>query len=557
MLRVLRLNDRPVKNDRADGGLSTIISWNDMQRFWGASPVTIPDIVLCDINFEYDFDSPLNEVHRIKPTGLLYAIPFLAAARTGLTPVVLKFHTGDPTLFSRIHDRESPLGIDKPPKEMSYLAAELIGLALAIATPDPSFSGPTLTFPLKTQDTWDWLMARDSSFESEAGAHFAAEKEYRRRLASLCVVPSSEQSQLNGQSVAPLVVDPVGYRKLVEWCARTCRNQTVDWEGEPGLLLTRPDGTKECLSIRGLFSASSLDVFVPKNFEVRLPANAEVRIPHAAWLNKNEEPLVGDFVAFLGGWPRLYDLVVSRLDRWLHAGPAVPARTVIDVFPAQEPHYALARLLALIFQTVDVYYQARQDWEARFTEWAWDPRARSFEPNDVVNRKATLKELLSVLARKLRSELDDQAVASEELEVIITDGTPIQNDGDAKYHLGLLTSIGVLTQTKDGLFTLRARFPVELPACPPELASEGLRNLQKTVLRSLGHESDAAQHVGRIIADALFKGESGDRKMGTKFWQDMIAGSLPGWLRQLAVIYAEREKNWRRDQHWPSFLIGS
>ena len=48
-----------------------ITSWSQLQRFFLSQPKTreAPDLVFCDINFEGDQHSPLNNVHPKKPSG--------------------------------------------------------------------------------------------------------------------------------------------------------------------------------------------------------------------------------------------------------------------------------------------------------------------------------------------------------------------------------------------------------------------------------------------------------------------------------------------------------
>src|SRR4051812_20254009 len=124
-IRVLVIDDTIKDEDRRD---LVIDDWLKLQRYWlsAGDRHTTPDIILCDVNFKDDDVSPLTLHCRAKPTGFLYAIPFLAVARATGCLTVVEFHSGTIQNFSA--DSSDP-DVSYP---MRLLAAELIGVVHAL-----------------------------------------------------------------------------------------------------------------------------------------------------------------------------------------------------------------------------------------------------------------------------------------------------------------------------------------------------------------------------------------------------------------------------------------
>jgi hypothetical protein len=131
LLRVVMINDELSSSDPGgwfepmESCTGSINDFESSQRFWANlnNYQQPPDIILVDINFEDDQSSPLKGEYSKKPTGLLYAIPFLAWCRTSHRPTAVAFQTGDPGLF------DFGAGVSGA---MRALAIELASLAASI-----------------------------------------------------------------------------------------------------------------------------------------------------------------------------------------------------------------------------------------------------------------------------------------------------------------------------------------------------------------------------------------------------------------------------------------
>lgn len=160
LLRVLQINDEVTSNDPGgwfepmESGTGSINDFESSQRFWANlnNYQHPPDLILVDINFEKDQSSPLKGEYTKKPTGLLYAIPFLAWCRTSHKPTAVAFHTGDPGLFD----------VGPVSSAMRALAIELASLAASID------EGGYSTL-LDIDDVIDWRGLCSKLYEQGAG----------------------------------------------------------------------------------------------------------------------------------------------------------------------------------------------------------------------------------------------------------------------------------------------------------------------------------------------------------------------------------------------------
>jgi len=545
-LRELRINDRPTRN-----GKDMITGWEDAQRFLGTQPIEQPDIILCDVNFDQDTASPLNLVSAYKPTGLLYALPFLALARSNAVPIVLKFHTGDPTLFSRLHDNRAVDAGEKPPHFMSYLAAELVGLIIAM------LQDSTAPSPVDLGGAWQWLGDRENTFETEEGARVAAKKEYRTRLGTLCQPTSASRTRL--------VVDPDGYQRLVEWCERVENKKSLDendWDMEPGLIFLRPDGSRDCIAIRSLFHEDAR--FLPEAVAVRSGMiDRSGQPPTDGWLTRNEVR-VGEFVHFLGDWPRICRRAAEVLRDFPCDGSKATA-TIAQAITDSEAGYRMARLLALFFQAIRLHWYAGELWKRHFGDTEWDPKNLKFgSPLE----KNTLCDHLRTAYRLLRKKSEGAPMSPGSVMWILASegwsGLDEDQDGHTEklyswvnFHVQILIGMGLVELSPDGQYVASNRsFPDEPPRCPLKLRPAFLTDLVIGLGESLGHDAKNAWSALRRIPAGAFFGGSSKKALsdGTIFLKDLSAGLSPGWLRELGREYALDELRWYQDSQWPDFL---
>ena len=547
-LRVLRIDDAI---DMASP--AAIRTWADAQVFWRRFSGDPPDVVLCDINFDKDTDAPLSKVDEYyrNPAGLLYALPFLALAKAANRPIALVFHTGDPALFT-IRELQN-----RPPEALRLLAGHLAAIAMAMLG-DRGTEGPV---GLEEALQWIW---KEGPRPDQVAADLAARAQFRRRLVRMAR-PVEGTSPL-------LLIHPDNYQRLLNWCTRAASLDELPatfWDKDPGVLLIRPDGSKDCLQVRDLFDRNTR--FVPELFEVSggNAATAEVE----GWKNAYAEAQVGDLVHALGNWPRLVRRAEEIVARFPQSADR-PNRTLIDEVPKTKPGNDLVRLLVLVLQWRRLRRAAESAWALRYTSEFWDPAELRFDP-DQDDARNTLRDQcrdFHAILREFRSawgvdEDDSEPVLKKEdiatllarkgrwglvLQGGSLDTTALDRVRDGRgvdqvqFHIDLLVDLGLLTVEDNdpghiGWYVVPDRpFPEDrCPRCPPRPTGlrapwmsegEGWTVTREALAASLGFGGSATKELQRIPAKALY---GGHEPSGTDFLRAMDQGLLPGWLATL------------------------
>lgn len=606
-LRILLLNDDvqiPVDPSKQD----VINGWREAQEYWlgpdlsavapGSPPgkryAGAPDMVVCDINFADDQLSPLHQIHSKKPTGLLYAIPFLVQARVLQRPCVVVFHTGDPGLFSRYHRDGGEHAI---PDVMPLLAAEFIGLITAI---DASLAHGR---PLADyREAWDWLLRKRLVSDSTSDAKIRAYRDYRRRLVSLCTI--------GNESGANVMVSPSCYQALVAWCHNVSSEPgevTPEvWSAAPGVELTFTDGSRDCLNVRSLFSDVKDRTFFRRElFAPPASRPGPSQVGEEDWIS-DDGVCVGAFIAALGDWDDLYNTAVRAAQNLRSVGIPSPTGTVVsgtlakpnvnDEIPNTTSNYALARLLTLVFQAVHMHHQARETWRRYYHFEHWNARELAF---DTDCNNPTLASTLQEIFEKLRDPEEDDIPDEERMlrppeDIVATldklfkvrrRGKAISIPDWMVFHLSMLNQLGLVkirysgdgeTQIH-GLHTrYKAQFPVGgVPPYPPKLRGAFLPAFKKGLADLLGFnnpENELKRVAGKALywpipsraSDGTLTGRRSAKAKrvseeemyayGKRFIDDMMDGKMPEWLRSLGRYYATNELEWVEEEHWPVFI---
>ena len=364
-----------------------------------------------------------------------------------------------------------------------------------------------------------------------------------------------------------LIVDPEAYQRIVQWCEAVVAKPTLseaDWETAPGLVLIRPDGMRDCLAIRDLFHRN--DRLLASRFVIQQSgAHAGGELPSDACLTKNEAR-IGEFLYFLGDWPRIYREAALAVREFPCGGTKSP-RTLATVIPDSVPGSKLIRLVAVVFQWIRHHWHGRDWWRSRYFDTQWNPREMAFgDPCE----QETLRDYLKTAHSKLRVKSGWQhPTVLREPEVMeglaAHDWAGLRDqDGDqahlytwVQFHIDLLVAIGMAERTSDGYLMAAKPFPAVLPPCPPEFRPSWVTDLVGSLGESFGckNKSDGSQVLRRFVAAGLFGGASDEAMAaGTKFLQDMGGGTVPPWLRELGREYAINELGWPQDCHWPNLL---
>lgn len=567
-----------------------ITSWSQLQRFFLSQPKTreAPDLVFCDINFEGDQHSPLNNVHPKKPSGLLYALPFAALARWKGTPIVLKLLTWDNTLFSMDNPQRNT---DAPPPSMRWLAAEVIGMLLPLL-------GITDT-EVSTEEALQWLADRKNTCEGLGDARKSALKEYRIMLGKAC--------RLHESSSPGLIIDPTGYDELVAWLTKAMTMSSDDkipWHEDPGVVLLRSDGSRDSISVRSLFHTD--DIFRIKNFllQPRYPLksvekrakektkSSGLEPPDDSWISQNGEVRMGEFVGFLGDWPRICRVAAEKIRNFSDKKPP-SGKTIASEIPRSIPGCKMIRLVAMVYQCIRLHWYARNLWRRNYRDAEWLPRQLAFGnyPSDLDTLQQHLESAYQILCRyanKTKMPAGDLVAALTEdswakldrsksgIEGINNrdEGSKMRKKKVAKekqplvkwvqFHISLLEQMGLLGCDNQGYYQIRDPkrvFPQDyLPQCPSSLRPDNINSLIVGLAKSLGHDAGSAHSaLGSIPAEALYGKETRETLLaGGGFLNDLKENILPGWLRELGREYArtDPELNWPEDIHWPPFLRG-
>lgn len=561
-LVVLRIDDELDPSGRVPQEISR---WQHAQTYWREHGHHRPDIILVDVNFEKDLASPLAEAAALEqhpaanPAGLLYALPMVAAARSNAQPIVVTFHTADPTLFAV---ERIKTGAPDPAPWMRSLAAQIVGLLAAML-------GEQGTSFRSAEEAWAWLQGLERHAGEEA-ARAEALKQYRIRLVeALTPRPGSGRQ---------LVVDPTGYQALLAWCTEMAKRGASpgdsEWEREPGISLIRADGSKDSIAVRSMFIE---DDFAVDQFEVQEGAAGDHGL---AWVSPAGEPLVGAFVHALGAWHRHYQTALDQLQHFT-TGESAAAQRITEVVPSSEPGYRLTRFLILVLQVVRLHWNAEFVWRRWYTQHVWDPcdlRIQEWDQTETFEHSLQnwLKEAHGYLvqfADATNQELGGSPVTLVELvgdpefrslHGLAAEDTPGPDDSKCmQFHLDLLGSLGLCTRQvgkvahRDWYVVSTDPFPDGvLPSLPESLEPDFIAGLLTGVARSLGIDKNPENPLRDIVGDALYPEleTTEKRKRAGQFLQELNGGSVPPWVAALARRYAEDHLCWPENSFWPAFL---
>jgi hypothetical protein len=526
------------------------------REFWDQFvPAAIPDIVLADIDFEFDLTSPLRtfitegEVHI--PTGLCHCKPFAAVARANGRPLVVMLHTADSGQWREFvaHpvDRQQVFGL-----LAAQEVVELAGiLGETIVAENDSLAG-----------AWRWI--EDRTHSTPRAALEMASIDYRRQ-----VVDAIRQKP-NGKRI-PLRVGTRDWKELREWCQGMQREpRLLGGENDVGLPLLYPDGHVDRISFASLFAdvRGVLDKPLPPECFDFVKAEDPSRLRAGL-------PQIGAFIAECGDLGLAADAAASALTVFPLGDTALQ-----DNLRSVEKD-SLALGLAVLFRVIQVYRADDSRWERIWTSGTWDPRSLA-EVDDAADYAwaKSVKEWVA-LAEKALTEAVDGAEAgddeiserSAELEIIAEKFSALTSLDvpltAVNWHLGLLCALGAAESwtAANGASMYRPTLRENSAVYPPRpLAGTSgmlwesnslaavLRDSLGFGVRSPGAVNDNA--IGQLLYDAFVsdgstKTASERAKAGREFLERFRDGDAPEWIRDICRTYCRDILRWENENNWP------
>lgn len=408
---------RPLKESRIDDVISqdwslgdaatteyadTVSTFLHAQKvFQNLSKLGRSELVTVDVNFDRDMSDPLAGYGK-RPTGLLYAIPYLALARADKYPVGVAFHTADPGLW-RAAD-----------PAMRDLAILLIGVC-------SSLMGEHINIKSGDVDqAVDWLFRNTVSSSNDARLKAAAM--FRQRL------QEATNPVLIGTS--NVIVDPAALVRLLAKCASLSR--LPDGTAVAGHKLLREhglvvqiDGVWDCLSVEGLFPSVDGGL-VSSDFQI-------TGASENSWQYKKEgdRPRVGDYIDSLGQWVKVYDRAkeaVRVMGRGAKSDGTIDRhdKSLANIIRSgkRDGTAQITRVVALACQLVRLHYLCWNEWNDSWGKKAilpWTPNLPLRTNVEPKTMREWLNELLDTI-QKLSScsraggeddSVDEHAIADE------------------------------------------------------------------------------------------------------------------------------------------------
>ncbi len=537
----------------AKGSVSAIKGWRTAQRVWmGMGAVAPPDLVISDVLFEEDPDTPLSRVpglpgreHPI-PTGLGHVKPFAAVARAVERPIGIALHTRNANIWAAAWEAGHPMGA---------LAAHEIGELAAILGDEVCGT----TIEESVERCWTWLRGRSRDYFDPA--LFIAMSDYRRRL-----VEATRLRGIPGQEVRPSVlVLPQDWVRLANWVTEQAKKNNAHLDLDLGVPLVYSNGERDCIRLVSLFGEVERidsDAFPAACFA----SSTNEKIDRGPWdLDDQSYPQIGRFIMALGSVANAYLQALKLGEEF-----PMPARKLErNLRTASEgvPDRNLVMGLGVLFQTLRWEYSHHARWLDGLELQGWsffDKRISESEAEGTC-----LGEVLEVLASHARAFRKERFCRSE-LPALTKEPTfdlfsiDQANEGPVRWHFARLVDAGVLSYFPgdDSYLYRHALRKQEIPA-PPTLPTgfpgAELGQIKMALRDSLGfgkrfgpNKADNDHAINQILANAFIEG--GDEADGCDFHDRLLDGQGPPWLLELLRQYALDVLDWQEERTWPIWL---
>ncbi|HXU33166.1 MAG TPA: hypothetical protein VN851_21575 [Thermoanaerobaculia bacterium] len=524
------------------GSIHAISGWRTARRFWScpaaASPG--PDLVISDVLFEEDADSPLSRVpglpdHKhLIPTGLGHVKPFAAVARAVDRPIGLAIHTRNADLWKDAWTAEHPMGA---------LAAHEIGELAAILGED--IGGDSLDESV--EHCWAWL--RDRSRDDFDAALYIAMSHFRRGL-----MEATQLRGLPGHDNRPsILILPSEWVRLVAWITDRANGGSSPLDPDLGVSLVYSNGERDCIRLISLFGEIEdigSTAFPPRCFR----ANPEEGTGLAPWaLDDARKPQIGRFVMALGSVAEAFEKGISLKKKFPLPAQGKIHRTIVDE-AGDVPQSSLIQGFAVLFQVLEWERKKYLGWTEGITMERWVPNEIRFADQETgCSLGSRLKSLADfVIDQEEPFTRDD--ILEEQPDLFPearTDSAWVQ------WHFDRLVEAGVISQTTTNVYkALNRRLSLDQVPAPSTLPTGfpggDLGQLKSGVRDSLGFQPGNFNALGQRLSGAFLAG--GTPAQGTAFLEHLLEGQGPPWLLELLREYATDELEWTEERTWPEWL---
>jgi len=553
-----------VKFGGSGGELTAIDGWASSLRYWaGVQAGTHPDLVVCDVLFDWDMSTPLNwdATDTQVPTGLSHLKPFAAVSRTAGRPLGVGIHTANPRIWEALNG-------DAATQRMAALAAHEIGEVAAILGDDelveelehlmstsdwPNTGSP---LPAALEACWKWLERRSSSHFD--GALKRAVLDYRRLLAM--------QTSANGEDARPRsFVLPSDWVRLMKSCEALKTQPTNLRDSDIEVPFRGWDSGSDCILLSSLFADvhDILDVVLPAScFEPSAcTAAGGTASGTKPWeLDASGRPQVGAYLASLGSLGRAYDQAVQALGSFV-VRPIKPGdvpRHLREVV-ADQGSGPLARGLVVVLQWVRREFENRRLWQEAYQSNDWNRQKQEFG----CGAGTTLEEWIRRLQNLVRGRRTAfyRADAFEEAQWDPAGDPSFNPDATwVRWHFDRLVDLGVLDYDA-GLDEYRWQHSSsDIPPVPSPLPTglDWVGAHAKNYLRDalgfgapFGPMGDNPHAIGQIVRQAFWLSTEAQ---GRSFVDQFMEGDAPIWLAEVAREFARDTLGWKDERTWPRCL---
>jgi hypothetical protein len=545
------------------------------ERFWAAfRPDRLPDLVVGDIDFEWDKSTPLQDWKadfQHIPTGLSHIKPLAALARAVGSPLAIAIHTGEPRKWKVFAEGGDDVPTDA--RVFGLLAAhEAIELA-AILDDSIPWKGRNDLAPV-----WHWLETRTTA-NPETALELVLPI-YRRK-----VVERLRRSAMGNDPLA-IRVRAGDVARLRNWCQAMSSNpvplRTVP--PEIGLPLLYPDGRTDLINFASLFAEvyGILDEELPPAcFELTPPADND-----PIWELSDGLPRIGALVAILGGTDDAVAKARSALDLLPLDGQVTERENLNEI--EQDP---LARGFAVLFRVLQILRMDTLTWQRVWNTGPWDP-TKCCETDEPFWIKAdSLEHWIDLFNEALERAVDDGEYLDDDdsedgpkffdisqiigtlKQMVSADGGPDLNElkeAQADKHLQILVEMQLaerrLPAAGGGTMYRHLEEGASLPPSAKPAYFTDWKLPSDTMLTnlttSLGFPAADANSIGRVLYRAFLRvegaGNPADAEMvragKQKILEPFIRGESSGWIVEICREFARKHLNWKDERTWPFAL---
>jgi hypothetical protein len=558
-----------------------IDEWLTSIKFWISYERRQPiDLITADIRFTADRTTPLlydktigasEDKERpeefLIPTGLSHLKPFAAIARATGRPMGIAVHTADVRGWkARLISKNDAV------RTMAYLAAHEIGEVAAIL-------GDLTDFEDKSQEErldecWNWLSDRTYATFDEAWR--PALQSYRESLIRGAFTAQSlrtgPQGFLNGSRLGPIIVLPSDWLRMAAWCERMqARKEAILADEDPGFCFLLADGSQESIFFKSLFADAHLALHGYLDLEIESLPTRCFRIEaheNCYKLDESGFPLIGAFLNEFRDLSDAYELAVSALEVF-PVSQRARAKLGDVLSPANcGPLVNIARLLAILFQTIRKDRSLICAWESAYQLQAWDTSNNRFDQEIFDSSAPTLARIVLGVYSCAKRFHDGFSAA----ELIHEWNSTVQNDHQIANRRTIERCICILLswrrliyREEDDLYDVCDFSPIPREAVPPVplILPEGILDAQDVRCQDVGpflrdvfgygapRPND--NQIGRFVADALGL----EARAGREFLSEFVNGAAASWIKELCRVYARDKLLWLPSDTWPLALQDS